>query len=131
MKILPYIGFCFLLLCALCTGVNSYHRTKSIIAQDVNRALEQVLAKMPDNVVTTDTIRCYRNCLTIAELKDTAGIAMRVGMDAWRLSLWLRLTVALPLHSCCPTRRLQVLFSWLECFGYWAVCGTSGGIGQR
>lgn len=46
MKILPYIGFCFLLLCALCTGVNSYHRTKSIIAQDVNRALEQVLAKM-------------------------------------------------------------------------------------
>ena len=77
MKILPYIGFCFLLLCALCTGVNSYHRTKSIIAQDVNRALEQVLAKMPDNVVTTDTIRCYRNCLTIAELKDTAGIAMR------------------------------------------------------
>lgn len=25
-----------------------------MIAQDVNRALEQVLAKMPDNVVTTD-----------------------------------------------------------------------------
>lgn len=48
-----------------------------MIAQDVNRALEQVLVKMPDNVVTTDTIRCYRNCLTIAELKDTAGIAMR------------------------------------------------------
>jgi len=48
-----------------------------MIAQDVNRALEQVLVTMPDNVVTTDTIRCYRNCLTIAELKDTAGIAMR------------------------------------------------------
>ena len=77
MKILPYIVFCFLMLCALCTGINSYHRTKGLIAQDVNRALEQVLAKMPDNVVTTDTIRCYRNCLTIAELKDTAGIAMR------------------------------------------------------
>ena len=77
MKILPYIGFCFLMLCALCTGINSYNRTKGMIAQDVNRALEQVLAKMPDNVVTTDTIRCYRNCLTIAELKDTAEIAMR------------------------------------------------------
>ena len=77
MKILPYIGFCFLMLCALCTGINSYNRTKGLIAQDVNRALEQVLAKMPDNVVTTDTIRCYRNYLTIAELKDTAGIAMR------------------------------------------------------
>ena len=77
MKILPYIGFCFLMLCALCTGINSYNRTKGMIAQDVNSALEQVLAKMPDNVVTKDTIRCYRNCLTIAELKDTAGIAIR------------------------------------------------------
>lgn len=77
MKILPYIVFCFLMLCALCTGINSYNRTKGMIAQDVNSALEQVLAKMPDNVVTTDTIRCYRNCLTIAELKDTAGIAIR------------------------------------------------------
>lgn len=85
MKILPYIGFCFLMLCAFCTGINSYHRTKSMIAQDVNRALEQVLAKMPDNVVTTDTIRCYRNCLTIAELKDTAGIAMRTVRKDGRL----------------------------------------------
>ena len=77
MKILPYIVFSFLMLCALCTGINSYHRTEYMIAQDVNQALEQVLLKMPDNMVTTDTIRCYRNCLTIAELKDTAGIAMR------------------------------------------------------
>ena len=77
MKNLPYIVFSFLMLCALCTSINSYHRTEYMIAQDVNQALKQVLVKMPDNVVTTDTIRCYRNCLTIAELKDTAGIAMR------------------------------------------------------
>lgn len=77
MKNLPYIVFGFLMLCALCTSINSYRRTKYIIAQDVNQALKQVLAKMPDNTVTTDTIRCYRSCLTIAELKDTAGIAMR------------------------------------------------------
>lgn len=77
MKILPYIVFCFLLLCALCAGVNSYRCTEHRIAQDVNQALEKTLAKMPDNVVTTDTIRCYRNYLTIAELKDTAGISMR------------------------------------------------------
>ena len=77
MKNLPYIVFSFLMLCALCTSISSYHRTKYIIAQDVNQALKQVLAKMPDNAVTTDTIRCYRSCLTIAELKDTAGIAMR------------------------------------------------------
>ena len=77
MKNLPYIVFSFLMLCALCTSISSYHRTEYIIAQDVDQALKQVLVKMPDNVVTTDTIRCYRNCLTIAELKDTAGIAMR------------------------------------------------------
>lgn len=77
MKILPYIVFSFLMLCALCTSTNSYRRTEYMIAQDVNQALNQVLLKMPDNVVTTDTICCYRNCLTIAELKDTAGIAMR------------------------------------------------------
>lgn len=77
MKNLPYIVFSFLMLCALCTSISSYHRTEYMIVQDVNQALKQVLVKMPDNVVTTDTIRCYRNCLTIAELKDTAGIAMR------------------------------------------------------
>ena len=53
MKTLPYIVFSFIMLCALCTSINSYNRTENMIAQDVNRALEQVLAKMPDNVVTT------------------------------------------------------------------------------
>ena len=89
MKTLPYIVFCFLVLCALCTGINSYRRTEYKITQDVNRALEQVLAKMPDNVVTTDTIRCYRNCLTIAELRDTAGIAMRTVRKDGRLETTL------------------------------------------
>ena len=77
MKNLLYIVFSFIMLCALCTSINSYRRTEYRIAQDVDQALKQVLVKMPDNVVTTDTIRCYRNRLTIAELKDTAGIAMR------------------------------------------------------
>lgn len=88
MKILPYIVFSFLMLCALCTGINSYHRTEYMIAQDVNQALKQVLLKMPDNVVTTDTIRCYRNCLTIAELKDTAGIAYSYTQERERLYYW-------------------------------------------
>lgn len=48
-----------------------------MIAKDVNQALKQTLKEMPDNVITTDTIRCYRNHLAIAELKDTAGIAMQ------------------------------------------------------
>ncbi len=85
MKNLPYIVFCVLMLCALSSGINSYHRTENMIAQDVNQALKQVLMKMPDNVVTTDTIRCYRNSLTIAELKDTAGIAMRTVRKDGRL----------------------------------------------
>lgn len=77
MKGLPYIVFSFLMLCALCSGMNNYRNTENRIAQDVNQALEQVLVKMPNQVITTDTIRCYRSYLTIAELKDTAGIALR------------------------------------------------------
>ena len=46
MKNLPYIVFCFLMLCALCTSISSYHRTEYMIAQDVNQALKQVLVKM-------------------------------------------------------------------------------------
>ena len=57
MKNLLYIVFSFIMLCALCTSINSYRRTEYMIAQDVDQALKQVLVKMPDNVVTTDTIR--------------------------------------------------------------------------
>lgn len=77
MKILPYIVFCFLILSGVCTSMNSYHNTENRIAQDVNQALKQALSKMPGDMVTTDTIQCYRNYITIAELKDTAGIAIR------------------------------------------------------
>lgn len=37
MKTLPYIVFSFIMLCALCTSINSYNRTENMIAQDVNR----------------------------------------------------------------------------------------------
>lgn len=77
MKILPYIVFCFLVLCAAFSGMSSYRSAETMIARDVNQALEQTLTQMPGHVVTQDTIRCYRNYLTIAQLKDTAGIAMR------------------------------------------------------
>ena len=46
MKTLPYIVFSFIMLCALCTSISSYNRTENMIAQDVNRALEQVLTKI-------------------------------------------------------------------------------------
>ncbi|MBQ6648572.1 MAG: helix-turn-helix domain-containing protein [Muribaculaceae bacterium] len=52
--------------------------------RDVNNALKLTLAEMPTNVVNADTISCYRNHLTIAELKDTACIAMTAVSRAGR-----------------------------------------------
>lgn len=77
MKKFPLIVFCLIILSALCTGMRSYNDTEYKITEDVNNALSQTLAQMPGDVVSTDTIRCYRNNLTIAALKDTACIAMR------------------------------------------------------
>lgn len=77
MKKFPFIVFCIIILSALCTGMRSYNDAECMISEDVNNALSQTLAQMPGNVVSADTIRCYRNYITIASLKDTAGIAMR------------------------------------------------------
>ena len=77
MKKFPFIVFCIIILSALCTGMRSYNDAECMISEDVNNALSQTLAQMPGNVVSADTIRCYRSYITIASLKDTAGIAMR------------------------------------------------------
>ena len=76
MKKLPFVIFVFIMLCAFCSSVCSYIITENRITQDVNNALKLTLDEMPTDVVTADTIRCYRSHLTIAELKDTASIAM-------------------------------------------------------
>ena len=77
MKRFPFIVFCIIILSALCTGMRSYSDAEHKISEDVNNALSQTLAQMPGDMVSADTIRCYRNNLTIAALKDTACIAMR------------------------------------------------------
>ena len=77
MKRFPLIVFCIIILSALCTGIRSYSDAEYKINEDVNNALNQTLARMPGDVVSADTIRCYRDYITIAALKDTAGIAMR------------------------------------------------------
>ena len=77
MKRFPLIVFCIIILSALCTGMRSYSDAEYKINEDVNNALNQTLARMPGDVVSADTIRCYRDYITIAALKDTAGIAMR------------------------------------------------------
>lgn len=125
MKILPYIVFCFLILSGVCTSMNSYHNTENRIAQDVNQALKQALSKMPGDMVTTDTIQCYRNYITIAELKDTAGIAIRTVRRAGHLETQLvaEANCSFATTFMMSDQKLHALFSWLEYFGYWAVCG--------
>ncbi|MDE6721704.1 MAG: helix-turn-helix domain-containing protein [Bacteroidaceae bacterium] len=78
MKKLPIVMFLFIMMSALCSGICSYRRAESRINQDVNNALNLALVEMPCDIVTADTIRCYRNYLTIPELKETACIAMRI-----------------------------------------------------
>lgn len=126
MKGLPYIVFSFLMLCALCSGMNSYRNTENRIAQDVNQALEQVLVKMPNQVITTDTIRCYRSYLTIAELKDTAGIALRTVRRNGRLE------TRLVAEANCSFASIFMMSdqggrrrsSWWACCGSWVAGGT-------
>ena len=77
MKKFPFIVFCIIILSALCTGMRSYNNAECKISEDVNNALSLTLAQMPGDVVSADTIRCYRGYITIAALKDTACIAMR------------------------------------------------------
>lgn len=77
MKKLPILIFLFIMASAFCTSMCSFRSASDRIEADVNNALELTLAEMQYDVVSADTIRCYRNYLTIAELKDTACIAMR------------------------------------------------------
>lgn len=77
MKKLPILIFLFIMASAFCTSMCSFRSASDRIEADVNNALELTLAEMQCDVVSADTIRCYRNYLTISELKDTACIAMR------------------------------------------------------
>ena len=77
MKKLPILIFLFIMASAFCSSMCSYRSASDRIEADVNNALKLTLAEMQCDVVSADTIRCYRNYLTIAELKDTACIAMR------------------------------------------------------
>jgi hypothetical protein len=77
MKKLPLVVFIILIFTTTYSFLYSYYNTKSQIEYDVNKALELTLIDMPDNIITTDTIKCYRGHITIAELKDTAYIAMQ------------------------------------------------------
>lgn len=68
--------FFVLLVLAITSSITSYHNAGKRVFEDVNNALELTLAEMPGNVVSADTIRCYRNHLTIDAIRDTACISM-------------------------------------------------------
>lgn len=85
MRKLPIIFFLFLFFSALCTSIYSYRQTESAINKDVCRALAMTMERMPCDVITTDTIRCYRNFISIEEIRDTAYIAMRTVKREGRL----------------------------------------------
>lgn len=76
MKKLPLVIFAFIMAMAFCSSASSYRRAQNRVDSDVNNALQQVLAQMQCDVISADTIQCYRSHLTIAELRDTACIAM-------------------------------------------------------
>ena len=77
MKKLPILISLFIMTSAFYSSMCSYRSASDRIETDVNNALELTLAEMQCDIVSADTIRCYRNYLTISELKDTACIAMR------------------------------------------------------
>lgn len=77
MKQLPIIVFLLIALTALCSSICSYRSAAYQIDQDINRALQLTLAQKSSNVISADTIRCYHSHITIAEVRDTAGIAIR------------------------------------------------------
>lgn len=77
MKKLPISIFLLVMLMAVVSAVTSYKATSTRISEDVNNALALTKYQMPCDVVSADTIRCYRNNITIVELRDTAYLAMR------------------------------------------------------
>lgn len=73
---LPILIFVCILASSLVSCFASYQKSYARINEDVEKALAITLSKMPRDVVTTDTMQCFRNYITIAQVKDTASIAM-------------------------------------------------------
>ncbi|MDD5779545.1 MAG: helix-turn-helix domain-containing protein [Bacteroidales bacterium] len=77
MRAFPIAIFLFFVTSAIGVSLCSYQRAEERIDRDVHRALQLTLAEMPGDVVTADTLRCFRNHLTLVPLRDTASIALR------------------------------------------------------
>ena len=78
MKKLPFMIFLALVAGAMITGIGSFRATERHIKQDVEMALAMTMMELPCDRVDADTIRCYRSHVTIAEVRNTASIAVRM-----------------------------------------------------
>lgn len=84
MRKLPLIIFVVFVFGAMLTGIGSYRATSCYITEDVQHALAMTMKEMPCDKVDADTIQCYRNYVTIDEVRDTACIAVKVVNDGER-----------------------------------------------
>ena len=79
-----FIVFIVLVASAIGAGIDSLLHTKTIAEADVEHALAMTLVSCEPDRIDADTIRVYRNNLSIDALRDTAYIAMTVADDKGR-----------------------------------------------
>ena len=73
------VVFSLLLSSALLTGFGSYQLTALDVKMDLNQALQEALAQQQsEQIVVTDTIRDFRNHISISELKDVAYLSFNM-----------------------------------------------------
>lgn len=73
----PYtavIVFLTLVLSSVLTSINSYNRTKTMIVNDMNQALELTVSKQQEAWITPDTIMNYRQNLKIEVLRNESFV---------------------------------------------------------
>lgn len=68
--------FLLLLTASVCSGIDSLCRTRYDVRCDVDQALAQTLLSCRSDEITTDTIRVFRDHLSLTSLRDAAYLAM-------------------------------------------------------
>lgn len=66
----------FFFLPSIAIGVWNYCATRQCIQRDVDEALLRTMKVMPVDRIDADTIRCYRHFIAMAEVRDTAYLAL-------------------------------------------------------
>ena len=66
------------------TSFESYHRTSSLVTNDMKRALSLTIEEQRSNVITSDTIRIFNSHLQIEQLKGKAMLAVDTRQSDFR-----------------------------------------------